>query len=440
MKRNDNSYKIVYKDLIQATEYKNNMDLTINNRYFINTFFSSLLSHLTNINNLSLTNLADEVGLSYRTILDLKNGKISPSNQILSKLSQRFNLNELELRYNYLSSLRYLNARNGRTEATTYYLAQLQTKNYVIHDTYNLQGDSTLMPKTFYYAGVAINYKATAPDPKVIIVEDWDILIKDYICSMMFPEIELHFQKNDDYSMLFYNLSTFIESVLSYAINRVKMVFKHYEKRYRTQNVQYSLVFGDETMCSFVKNIQISTDLKVLFIHAKAPNSFDYISCEKYSILRYSFYLLEPKQIITKNIFPHYISLLNDSLEICKKNINHLDRSVIEQDLFEIDRGLKPLNLFECYMIGITPLSLEIELLKKEIDEDNFTTLYLVLLSLIPYLNKEDSEKIYNIMQPLLDNLFTSKKYESYLNNVLERNLMFQKHFKNKFLNRIKDK
>lgn len=415
------NYNIIYKDLINTVVNKEAKDFQINQKFYTHVFFTDLFSEIGQKYNISLANIAERIRFSYRTLLDLRSGNILPSNQILNKIATQFDLDERLLRFKYLSSLRYLTVRNGMTETAAFYLSQLQCDNYTIHDiTYHneMVSQSHLMPRTFCYAGIAINYKATSPNPKVILVEDWSILVKDYINTILFPSVSLQIQKIENYSKYFYSISSFIESILLYGINRANLALISYTDKYRTQNIQYTLVFENEEEFNLINKIKVQTELNVQLKLIKVPNSFDYISNEKYTVLKYSYYLLESKSIFNKVKLQPHINELYESLEICQKALLPLNNLEIEK-AEDMEKFQKIIIRF----MGFSPMNLSdlLKLEKNSINANNFTIFFYQLLCCMPFLNRANAEKVCNLMRSLLKDLYTSPEYELYLNSVLKR-------------------
>ena len=130
------------------------------------------------------------------------------------------------------------------------------------------------------------------------------------------------------------------------------------------------------------------------------------------------YYLLDSKKLFNKKQLQSYTNELYESLEICRNNLLLADKLGIEKTL-DIEAYKKILIRF----MDFPSLDLSLDLLKVEknnINADSFITFYYYLLYFIPFLSRINAEKVFDLMHPLLKDLYTSPEYESYLDIVLK--------------------
>lgn len=411
-------------------------------------FQKSYFEKICKNKNITLTNLAKELGINYRTLLNIKNGHHQISREITKKLAKFLNEDPSKIYYDFISQTKYLCFNNGISEAALYRLCQLFIEGNVI--LVNSRIVSSL-DKVNNLAGIAYIPRGSR---KVTIVEDWNKLCEDYSKSV------LHFNNIKDVKDLFRNEYSYYRNIFLYGYNN--LIFRNFnlisddmypigidkyievtqmtesQKCLSNNYTQYELIFDDELEFNkfnhFFKNVIKEKNIHAFYIPIKDNMKFDHICSQDFFDLTL---LIEAFQI-GRVTFDPIITKYNLDQDDIDKMIEE-QNNIIAKYNDGIDRVLNlaigMANSFEYvetfrndiieYTSGITIMSTEMDLNEewKSIYESNSSDFFLMeklmlIRCLLVDFNKNQVDSILNEIKDLLD-YFNSSPLKRFIYDIL---------------------
>lgn len=366
-------------------------------KFHTNNYFKNLFKNYTKKTGKSLNDLATEVNVSYRTLLDLKNNKIKPSKKIFETLSQHLNIGKAEITYHYYASDCWLSPKTGVTENTLYYLCLLLSHERCKFFTNYPKKEESL----FNFAG----YAFSSENKRYVIVEDWKKLLQEYTSLFISPNFqEKEYIKNISSPLQFYTnvifygyqnvMKTFIDErkihIFEYTIivdkndtiNRLKLTEKIERTLSKLLKVRISFqIFGNIPQFNQV-NYNDYYDLLNVYINYCEPKSY-------YNQHRSQLFIESDQD---KKCL---ISAASKCIDKCKDLTNFFG-IIFQPNLFI--PSLEKVNDFNQLKSHVKD-----SLLKYPLEDDMLAFTIKLILYILPTLDKNDSDEIIKILSPFLN-------------------------------------
>lgn len=370
-------------------------------KFHKNNYFKELFENHTKKTGKSLNDIATEVGVSYRTLLDLKNGKITPSKNIFATLSQYLNIDKEGMVYGYYSSNCWLSPKNGVTENTLNYLCKLFS--------FEKCKFFTNYPKKENYLFDFAGYAFSSENKRYVVVEDWKKLLQEYMNLFISPNLsEKEYIKTISSPIQFYT------NVIFYGYQNVMNSFP---KARQISSFEYVLILDRNDIISHILEKRLSSarelvrslselfKIEIRFQTFGGLPQFNQVNYDDYyDILNLYINYCEPKSYYNQQRSRQFIESDNERKCLISAALKCIDKCTDIVSFFGIIfqpdiliPALEKVNDFN----QLKPLIKE-NLLNCPLEDDMLAFTVKLILYILPTLEKNDCDEIIGSLNPFL--------------------------------------